>query len=98
MQAQGGEQVNLALKPRIASKVRMKHDNTRDTDVLLLPERIVKLNKSASAILALCDGSRTVSEIQQHLRSRFDTSNVEDDVVKFLSRVIQQGWVNLDED
>lgn len=98
MQAQGGAQMNPALKPRMVSTVKMKHDATRGTDVLLLPERIVKLNKSAAAILSLCDGSRSVSEIQQHLCSEFGTSNVKDDVVNFLGRLVNQGWVKLDGD
>jgi pyrroloquinoline quinone biosynthesis protein D len=79
--------------PRLARGAVLRHDDVRDQDLLLLPERVVKLNGSGAAILALCDGRRTVADIVSELESRFAVEGLEADVVEFLSEFASHGWV-----
>jgi pyrroloquinoline quinone biosynthesis protein D len=74
-------------------KARLRYEEVRQTDLLLLPERVVKLNPTGAAILRLCDGRRTVREIVLELESRFKQAGLENEVLEFLSNVSLQGWV-----
>lgn len=87
------EPLNEFSKPRLARKVRLRYEEVRQADLLLLPERVVKLNPTGAAILRLCDGNRTVSEIAKELETRYGQSNLENDVLEFLERVWGQGWI-----
>ena len=49
-------------RPRLAPKARLRLDR-RGGSVLLYPERGLALNETAAAIIALCDGRRTIEEI-----------------------------------
>ena len=85
--------LSLESRPALARKARLRYEEVRQTDLLLLPERVVKLNPTGAAILRLCDGHRTVREIVQVLESRFGQAGLESDVLEFLSNVSVQGWV-----
>lgn len=85
--------MDAGSRPRLVPKAMLKRDKVRDADLLLLPERVVKLNTSGAAILRLCDGSRTVGELVALLEEEFDTSGLTDDVLTFLNDARDQGWV-----
>ena len=85
--------LSLESRPALARKARLRYEEVRQTDLLLLPERVVKLNPTGAAILRLCDGQRTLREIVQELESRFGQSSLENDVLEFLRDVSAQGWV-----
>lgn len=87
------EPLNLESRPALVRKARLRYEEVRQTDLLLLPERVVKLNPTGAAILRLCDGRRTVREIVLELESRFKQAGLENDVLEFLSNVSLQGWV-----
>lgn len=87
------EPLNEASKPRLARKARLRYEEVRQANLLLLPERVVKLNPTGAAILRLCDGQRTVSEIAKELESRYSQQNLQEDVLEFLQQVSGQGWV-----
>jgi pyrroloquinoline quinone biosynthesis protein D len=74
-------------------KARLRYEEKRKLDLLLLPERVVKLNSTGAAILRLCDGTRTVQEIVQELELRFEKAGLDNDVLEFLRRVFEQGWI-----
>jgi pyrroloquinoline quinone biosynthesis protein D len=78
----------------LVRKARLRYEEVRQTDLLLLPERVVKLNPTGAAILRLCDGKRTVRAIVQELESQFGQTGLESDVLEFLSNVSAQGWVD----
>ena len=69
-----------AARPRLAPHVRLTFDQARRGYVLLTPETVTLLNDTGAAILELCDGERTVSEILTELRDRYD--RVADDEVR----------------
>jgi len=85
--------LSLESRPSLARKARLRYEEVRQTDLLLLPERVVKLNPTGAAILRLCDGRRTVREIVEELESRFGQAGLENDVFEFLRNVSAQGWV-----
>jgi pyrroloquinoline quinone biosynthesis protein D len=92
-----GTLTNLS-KPKLSRKAQMRYDEVRQADLLLLPERVVKLNATAAAILRLCDGNRTVEEMAQELESRFQQpgglpDGVFTDIMEFLQKASEQRWV-----
>jgi pyrroloquinoline quinone biosynthesis protein D len=73
-------------RPRLAPHVRFAFDRARDQHVLLTPESVTVLNGTGAAVVGLCDGERTVSEIVTELRGRFQ--RVDDEQVRvFLDRL-----------
>jgi pyrroloquinoline quinone biosynthesis protein D len=84
---------DLTATPRLATKAMLKHDNVRDVELLLLPERVVLLNKSGAAILGLCDGSRTVRQLVDQLEHDFEATDLTNDVMLFLQDASGRGWV-----
>lgn len=85
-----GQNESLPPRPRLARRAMLRHDQVRSADLLLLPERVIKLNATGAAVLRLCDGRRTVTEIVAELRGRYN-SPVESDVKGFLARLKEQG-------
>ncbi len=58
------------MKPRLSRKARVRPDPRDGQPVLLSPERGLRLNPSAAAILALCDGTRELDAIVDALSAR----------------------------
>ncbi|TDF99632.1 pyrroloquinoline quinone biosynthesis peptide chaperone PqqD [Paenibacillus piri] len=83
----------LSEQPRLRSPARLKYDKTRQSDMLLLPERVVNLNPTAGAILWLCDGRRTVAQIIDELEVKYDQTGLKDDILEFLTQAADKGWV-----
>lgn len=79
--------------PRLARKARLRFDEVRQSAVLLVPERVIKLNATGAAILELCDGVRTLESIVRELEARFQHKELRGDVVEFLQDMIARGWV-----
>ena len=81
-----------AGRPRLAPHVRLAFDPARERHVLLAPEAVTVLNGTGAAILALCDGQRTVTQIVAELHARYD--RVDDGEVRaFLSGLAARGCV-----
>lgn len=80
-------------RPRMARRARMRYDDTRESHVLLLPERVVMLSESAAEILGLCDGERTKDDIVQELERRFPDADLDDDVQEFLKEALERQWL-----
>jgi pyrroloquinoline quinone biosynthesis protein D len=81
------------VTPRLAPGVRLQRDTVRERDVLLYPEGALVLNETATAVLELCDGKRTVDEIAEELGARYGT-DVRDDVRKLLDAIAERGLVD----
>ncbi len=82
------------VRPRLAPHVRLTFDPARDQHVLLTPEAVTVLNGTGAAILGLCDGERTVTEIVAELRVRYDRVD-EDEVRLFLDRLAARRCVEV---
>lgn len=77
---------------KLAKHARLRHDRVRDSQTLLLPERVIALSASAAEILALCDG-RSETELLSELKTRYPEANLEKDVLEFLATARQKGWL-----
>lgn len=80
-------------RPKLRSPARLRYDEARQTELLLLPERVVRLNPTAGAILRLCDGTRTVAGIVERLETEYNQKGLEPDIVDFLAEAADKGWV-----
>lgn len=86
-------------KPRLAGKARLKWDTVREKHLLLFPEGVLVLNKTAHDVLALCDGQRTVGEIIKTLAAQYvvDANVIDVDVKEILQKLSQKTFVTLDD-
>lgn len=82
-----------AWRPALDRAVVLRHDPVRGADLLLMPERAVRLSGSGGPILRLCDGSRTVADIVAELGEAFPGAPVADEVPAFLDRIRAEGWL-----
>ena len=84
-------------KPRLADKARLKWDAVREKHLLLFPEGVLVLNKTAHDVLALCDGQRTVGEIVKILGAQYANDAIDGDVKEILQRLADKSFVALNE-
>jgi pyrroloquinoline quinone biosynthesis protein D len=86
-------------KARLAGKARLKWDAVREKHLLLFPEGVLVLNKTAHDVLALCDGRRTVGEIVKALAAQYATEarTIDGDVKEILQRLADKSFVTLNE-
>jgi pyrroloquinoline quinone biosynthesis protein D len=82
-------------RPHLARLARMEWDPARKKQVLLAPEGVLVLNQTGATILSLCDGERTVVEIVEELRGKYDRVDG-DEVRDFLARLVARRLVELD--
>ena len=82
-------------RPRVASGFRLQWEPAQQCHVLLYPEGMVKLNRSAGEILSRCDGASDVAAIVSQLEETFHATGLRDDVLAFLAIAQQQRWVEL---
>jgi pyrroloquinoline quinone biosynthesis protein D len=80
-------------RPALAPSVLLRHDDVRDAELLVMPERVVRLTGGAAAIVRLCDGARTTGDIVAELGERFPDAPLATEVPRFLARVRLEGWV-----
>ena len=81
-------------RPALWRLARLQYDHVRQQTALLYPEGLLLLNDSGTAILSLCDGSRTVEQIVAELSRRVG-QDVHDDVVEYLDALIERGLVRI---
>jgi pyrroloquinoline quinone biosynthesis protein D len=73
----------------------MRFDAARGQHALLLPETVWVINDTGAAIVELCDGRRTVAEIQSELQSRYDEV-ADGDVRRFLADLVAKRGMEVD--
>jgi pyrroloquinoline quinone biosynthesis protein D len=79
--------IDDSARPRLAPHVRMRFDAARGQHALLSPETVLVVNDTGAAIVQLCDGVRTVAEIQAELQSRY-TQVADGEVSRFLADLV----------
>ncbi|MFG2007127.1 pyrroloquinoline quinone biosynthesis peptide chaperone PqqD [Spirillospora sp. NPDC048911] len=80
-------------RPALSASVRLRYDPVRRAELLLMPERVVRLNEEGGRILRLCDGHATVADIVAGLREAHPGAPIGDDVPAFLARLRERGWL-----
>lgn len=81
-------------KPKLNRLFRLQYEEAQKTHVLLYPEGMVKLNQSASEILLLCDGQRTVPDIVATLESKFGATGLQADIESMLQEAVRRNWLD----
>jgi pyrroloquinoline quinone biosynthesis protein D len=84
-------------RPSIPHGMRLQWEAAQEAHVLLYPEGMVKLNGSAGAILARCDGVRTLADIIADLERSYDTAGLTDEVTAFIALALERRWLELPE-
>jgi pyrroloquinoline quinone biosynthesis protein D len=79
--------------PRVARGFRLQWEEAQGNHVLLYPEGMVKLNRSAGEILSRCDGVATLAQVVSQLEAAFNAQGLRGDVEAFLQMARQQRWV-----
>ena len=64
--------------------------------MLLYPEGMIKLNRSAGEILARCDGSHDIAAIVAELEQAFATSGLRPEVEAFVAMAVDKRWLRLE--
>jgi coenzyme PQQ biosynthesis protein PqqD len=82
--------VDLAARPRLAPKVRLREDRVTGGSLLLYPEKGLALNETAAEIVRLCTGEVTVAEIIDRLAAKYGSERravLAEEVETFLQRL-----------
>ena len=81
------------MKPKLAAKVRLKHDRHEGQWLLLYPERGQVLNETAAAIAQRLDGTRTIAAIAEELAREHGAAvaEVEADVTALVQQLAAKG-------
>lgn len=87
------EMINQDTVLQMSRKFRLQWEESQQKHVLLYAEGMVQLNDSATEILQLCDGKRSVQDIINILQNKFQEDNVPSDVMTFLAEAIDKGWI-----
>jgi pyrroloquinoline quinone biosynthesis protein D len=82
-------------KPALPRHIKLRHDEGRGRWVILAPERVFNPDDTAVAVLQLCDGQRTVSDIAAQLATDYQApaSAIEADIVPMLQDLSDKGVV-----
>jgi pyrroloquinoline quinone biosynthesis protein D len=88
--------IRRTARPRLGIHARLQWDPVRQKQMFLAPERVVVLNETAAAILALCDGQRSVATIAAELSTQYQRP-VEEDVLALLARLAGKGLIEVDD-
>jgi pyrroloquinoline quinone biosynthesis protein D len=82
-------------KPVLA--VGCRWGGSQEDPMLLFPEGAIKVQGTGLAILELCDGQRTFSEVVEELQRRYfgsDAQRIREDAAKFLEQLHEKRIVD----
>lgn len=85
--------VSAQSVPALRRGIRRQYDATRAQNVLLCPERVILLDDIGDAILALCDGRKSIAAIALALAARYEEEPalIEADVIGFVEDLAAKG-------
>jgi len=83
--------------PALPRGVRLRHDPARGGYVLLAPERVVKLDDTAHAVVSHIDGQRDLSAIAGLLAQEYaaDASTILGDICQLVAGLHARGLLEL---
>jgi pyrroloquinoline quinone biosynthesis protein D len=87
--------IGALSRPAVARGFRLQWEAAQNAHVLLYPEGMIKLNTSAGEILKRCDGATTIADITADLERAFATSNLSEDVVRFVNMAVEKKWLKI---
>ena len=84
---------DASWRPTLCRHAQLRAASGARPDLLVLPERVIRLSPSAGAILARCTGSLTIGQMVADLEAQFHRGDLTGDVTDFVSRAVGLGWV-----
>jgi pyrroloquinoline quinone biosynthesis protein D len=90
-----GAVIGVLSRPAVASGFRLQWEPAQSAHVLLYPEGMIKLNTSAGEILKRCDGTASIADITADLERAFATSNLSEDVMRFVNMAVEKKWLKI---
>jgi pyrroloquinoline quinone biosynthesis protein D len=92
-----GEDISGEARPKLPRGVRLREDETRGGHVLLAPERVVRADPVAVAVLQLCDGTRTLNQLVDELCAAYkgDRTRIDTDVRALLADLAAKRMLDL---
>ena len=93
----GAEALAAESVPRLPRGVRLKHDEARSEWLLLAPERVIKLDAIALAVLQRCTGTANFAAIVDDLATTYAAprERIEMDVRALLGKLVAKRLVDL---
>jgi len=88
-------QTAATARPGLCRGVRLVRDPVRDQAALLYPEGVLLVNETAAAMLALCDGTRTVAAVTGALMESHPDARAQD-VAALLADLAARRLLRLD--
>ncbi len=82
---------------QVNKNFQLQYEDSQKCFVLLYPEGMVQLNKSAGEIMNLCTGEFNMNEIIEQLEVKFKVENLKKDVQAFVKEAITRNWINYNE-
>jgi pyrroloquinoline quinone biosynthesis protein D len=82
--------------PRLPHGVRLKHDEARGEWLLLAPERVIKLDTVALAVLQRCTGTASLGAIVDELAKSYNAprERIDADVRAMLAQLVAKRLVD----
>jgi len=89
--------VDAQTIPALPRGVRLRHDPARGSYVLLAPERVVKLDDTAHAVVAQIDGQRDLGAIAGQLATEYsaDMETILGDICQLVTGLHARGLLEL---
>lgn len=86
--------LNAADKPKLGKGVRLRRE-ANGSSILLVPEGALALNESATAAIALLDGTRSIGEIAARLVEFFDVdeNQAREEICRLLERLAERRFI-----
>lgn len=87
--------VSEASRPVLPRHARLRFDETRQSWVILAPERVLAPDEIAVEVLQLCDGARSVADIVDQLAAKYtaDRTEIGTDVIAMLQDLADKGFL-----
>lgn len=84
-------------RPKLASRARLQTDRITRKPIILYPEGVLMLNPTGQAIVSLCDGKATFSEIVTNLAARYKKpeEEISPQVAEYLNRLRERNLLEL---
>lgn len=87
--------VSTAARPAVGEGFRLQWEPAQEAHVLLYPEGMVRLSRSAAAIMTRCDGERTVADIVAEIERAYSAAGLSSDIYAFIELALERSWLEL---
>jgi pyrroloquinoline quinone biosynthesis protein D len=87
--------IDTAVRPAVGVGFRLQWEPAQGAHVLLYPEGMVRLSRSAAAIMTRCDGERPIAAIVADIEREYAVTGLTADVHAFIELALERCWLEL---